>query len=112
MTWILAILGLYITFMRKYVARRNKQGFNFEYWIKDNWPELSQSVALLLACMIILVSKDSIIDLNAWMAHKFPALSESSFNWKWIVSFLLGFSITEIMYWLNKRKRNWTKENQ
>lgn len=107
---ILATLGLYITFMRKYRSRSKKDSFSFKYWINDNWVELSQSVALLTAMLIILISNDAVVNLDT-VFEKIPFPGEFHFPGKEVLSFLLGFAITEIMYWLNNRKKRWVKDN-
>jgi len=111
MIWInilLAILGLYITFTRKFVLRKSKNQFSFIFWLKDNWVELSQSLALLISLMVLLVLEDTVINLNK---INIP-LGEASVSPKPLLSFLLGFSVTEIMYWLNNRKKHWIKKKE
>lgn len=108
---LLGLLGLYVTFMRKYVSRVNKQKeLSISYWFKDNWQELSQSLAFFIAIMIIMVDNSTLVNIDQWFNEKFfPGLFELPA--KEILSFLIGWGINEIVYVMNRKKRDWVKEN-
>ena len=108
--WTLAGLGLIFTFARMYGSRKKKDNFDLKFWIRDNWPELVQSTALLIALMMILVSDEAIIDiqpiLDRWTGHSVVLPT------KQVLSLLLGWGITEIIYFTNKKKKQWVENKQ
>ena len=109
---ILGLLGLYVTFIRKYLARRDKtKNLSISYWFKDNWQELSQSLAFFIAIMLILVQKETIINLDQWFNDKFFS-GEFQLPAKEILAFVIGWAINEIVYVMNRKKRAWVEKNK
>ena len=109
---ILGLLGLYITFIRKYLSRKDKnKELSIKYWLSDNWQELSQSLALFIALMIILTQNGTIVNIDQWFNSKFFP-GEFQLPAKEILAFVFGWGITEIMYVMNRKKRTWVEKNK
>jgi len=69
--WILFILGTLAYFLIRYNNRTDKiKKFNFKFWLKDNWVQLSMALILDLAAMIILL--DSGTNLTEWLKTFMP----------------------------------------
>jgi len=69
--WILFALGTLAYFLIRYSRRRNKLAdFDFKYWIKDNWPELSVILILDIAVMIIFM--DAGTNITEWLTTFLP----------------------------------------
>jgi len=70
--WILFILGSLAYFLIRYSKRRNKLAdFDFKFWLKDNWPELSVILILDIAVMIIFM--DAGTNITEWLTTFLPA---------------------------------------
>ena len=109
--WILNTIGIISFFIRRYAKRRNKtvQG-SFKFWFKDNWPELTQTMLLNIALMLIINMKSVVFNLDKFFEEKLPAgigISIDADVAKAIVSFALGFLITGIIYemYASKKKK-------
>lgn len=103
MTYILAILGIAINFLSKYNARTKKEEFSFKYWIKDNWPELIQSLLFVIALLLMLDKAEfeagSFYD---WVKTFIPIPNGITVPVQLFAPFLTGLSINHIVYWYNK----------
>ena len=109
---ILGLLGLYVTFIRKYLSRKDKtKNLSISYWFKDNWQEFSQSLAFFIAIMIILLDKSTMINIDQWFNQKFFP-GEFQFPAKELLAFVIGWGINEIVYVMNRKKRAWVEKNK
>ena len=53
--YILCLIGIMIYFIGRYKKRTVKTiGFSFGFWVKDNWQELTSTVLMSVALMIII----------------------------------------------------------
>lgn len=104
MTYILAILGIAINFLSKYNARTKKEEFSLKYWIKDNWPELIQSLFFVIAIIIMLNQTEfqSSEDFYSWVSSFIPLPKGVVVPVQLFAPFLTGLSINHIVYWYNK----------
>jgi flagellar biosynthesis protein FliQ len=69
--WILFALGTLAYFLIRYSRRRNKLAdFDFKFWLKDNWPELSVVLILDVAVMIIFMDADT--NITEWLTTFLP----------------------------------------
>jgi hypothetical protein len=111
MTYILAILGITINFLSKFNARTKNDNFNVEFWIKDNWPELTQSLLFVVAIMIMLDKAEfQTGDFYTWLGSILPVPGGVIIPVQMILPFLLGLSVNHIVYWYNKKYLKKQKE--
>lgn len=103
MIYLLAFLGLAVSFLIKYGNRKNKKNFDPKYWIKDNWPETLASI-LMVAMLLIIFSK-STFDYTP-LTQKLPLLK--SLPMDWVMAGVAGYLNTELFYLLFKHKRNYS----
>lgn len=96
--------------MRLYGTRKKNDNFSFEFWIKDNWPELVGSTVVLIAFMMILVSDEAVIDIQPWL-DTLPFPGTLIIPAKRLISLGLGLGITEIVYLINKKKKKWVERS-
>jgi len=104
MTYILSILGIIINFLSKYNARTKKENFSVKFWIKDNWPELVQSLLFVIAILLMLDKAE--FDTEAfykWLSNVVPIPKGVIAPVQLVVPFLTGLSINHIVYWYNKK---------
>jgi hypothetical protein len=113
MAYILAILGIVINFLSKYNARTKKDNFSVKFWIKDNWPELIQSLLFVIAIMIMLDKAEfSSGDFYTWVRTFMPFPDGVIIPVQLFAPFLMGLSINHIVYWYNKRYLKKQKTNE
>lgn len=104
MTYILAILGIVINFLSKYNARTKKENFSVKFWIKDNWPELVQSLLFVIAILLMLDKAEfDSKDFYSWVSSFVPLPNGIVLPAQLFAPFLLGLSINHIVYWYNKK---------
>lgn len=102
--WLVAGLGLYGNFAWKYKNRRDKTTkLSFKFWWRDNWPEHTTSVAVLVALMLITMSPEAVIDLSK-LYDQIPIQGDVELPANLVVSFLLGLYNNKIIYRLFKEK--------
>jgi len=54
MVWLIAFLGIALSFFVKYAKRTSKEKvWSFTFWIKDNWPEVVSSFLSMFILLII-----------------------------------------------------------
>jgi hypothetical protein len=108
MAWILALLGILLSFGIKYQARGDKHhDFSLKYWAKDNWFEFALSFIVMIILMSIFTNPETAIDeegFKAWMNENIPFLSWVSFPAKVLIPVLIGYLSNEVTYWLVKKK--------
>jgi len=69
--WILFILGSLAYLLIRYSNRTNKiAGFDFIFWIKNNWSKLSVILILDIALMIIFMDADT--NITEWLITFLP----------------------------------------
>jgi len=74
MNWILNLIGILIFFINRYYNRAKRTiAFSFKFWLRDNFQELSTTLLLNLAFMILLHMKDAPVEnllakLPVWVA--------------------------------------------
>ena len=103
--WILNLIGIVSYFIGRYSNRKNKtlKG-TFSFWIKDNWPELSQTLLLNVALMIILQMKAVNVNLDTFFAEKIPYITIDPTVGKAIIALSLGLGITALIYSMFRKK--------
>jgi hypothetical protein len=70
LAWVLALLGIMMSFLVKYIKRNNKEkAWSLVFWAKDNYPELL--VSLLSMIILVVIFQKSEFD-NTFMNDKFP----------------------------------------
>lgn len=108
LAWIEAFIGMAISFLSKYVNRKDKKSFDLNFWIADNWPELAQSFLGVMAVMFMLGSNDTVFDnekFDLWIRGLIPWIpSGVVLPVRLAIPLLLGLVITDIIYWFNKQK--------
>ena len=54
LVWLIAFLGIALSFFIKYAKRTNKERtWSFTFWFKDNWPEVVASFLSMFILVII-----------------------------------------------------------
>ena len=106
--WILAVLGMILSFGIKYQARRNTDTKpSLSYWIRDNWFEFTLTFIVLVILMKVMTNPDTGYDqeaFNAFVNEKIPALSWVTLPVKIVIPVLIGYGANEVIYLLVKRK--------
>jgi len=119
MNWILAFVGLSVIFLSKYQNRSTKTKPNFNYWINDNWVELVQGMLVTFLFMFVLqlttFNNDS---FSEWFfsllnkVFKFETPPDVILPAKEVISVLIGWGATGVVYWLNRRKSKWAVKKE
>lgn len=100
--YILCALGIFIYFLNRYANRANKsKSASFNYWVKDNMPELLTTLSLNIAIMVIIHLPGTAIDMNPLFASLPFGLSVAG---KPVLSFFLGLGLTATFYRLFRTK--------
>jgi hypothetical protein len=103
-TLILNIIGILIYFINRFANRTKKTvGFSFTFWLKDNWPELSSTLLFDAALMILLLQKDTMINLDALIAEYVPFIG-LQVAVKPVMGLLIGLILAKGFYELFKSK--------
>lgn len=101
MKWFLNFLGIAIYFINRFANRKQKTDFYFNFWLKDNWPEVSTVILLDIALMILLLGEGTSVNFD-------DLLSKLPFGLKIagepLLAFLLGLGLSSLFYTLFKRK--------
>lgn len=102
-SWVLFFLGTLAYFLSRYINRRKKNiDFDFNFWLKDNWPELTFAFIIDLAMVLIALDPDTNIDITgiSWIPEwlTFPV--------KLLVSFGIGFGGGAGVYAAFRNKTN------
>jgi sterol desaturase/sphingolipid hydroxylase (fatty acid hydroxylase superfamily) len=108
MAWILALLGILLSFGIKYQARGDQQkDFDLQYWTKDNWFEFVLSFIVMIILMSVFTNPETAIDeeqFKVWMNDNIPFLTWISFPAKLLIPVLVGYLSNEVVYFLVKKK--------
>jgi len=101
-TWFLFFLGTLAFFLYKYIKRGKKaEAFSIKFWFKDNWQELTLTFIFDFAAMIILLDKNTHIDLSEILSF-LPATVELSASL--ILAFFVGYGGGAAIYAMLKKK--------
>lgn len=101
-TWTLNIIGILIYFISKYANRKHTTKFSFKFWISDNWPELTSTLLLNIALMLLLLQPETTINIDEWLTNNVPfGLSVAV---KPLFALLLGLGLSSFLYGLFKNK--------
>jgi len=66
LVWIIALLGIFASFLVKYINKKDKTStLSISFWFKDNLPELSVSVIFMVILMIIALKTEFDSDIIA-----------------------------------------------
>jgi len=107
MNYILAFLGIMLSFGIKYFNRKDKKALDIKYWWKDNMEEFILSFIIVAISMIMLsyaiLNEDA---LKAKIDDKFPDLAFITLPGRMVVSLFIGYISNQVVYWLAKRKKN------
>lgn len=108
LNWILNLIGIVAYFIRRFTNRKNKTKGNWNFWLKDNWPELSQTFLVNIGLMLILMMPEAQVLVDKFFETQIPlGISIPATLGKAIVSFMLGLGLTALIYFMfqNKTKR-------
>ena len=99
-------MGIAIYFLGRFSKRRNKTKANLVFWLKDNWVELLQTYLINAAFMIILMMPQVIINIDKFVNEYVPFdVVVVPLVAKMVISFLLGWVFTAIIYRIVKSKK-------
>jgi hypothetical protein len=100
--WILCAIGIAIYFINRYANRTVKTtGFSVKFWIKDNFPELSTTILLNIALMIIIHQPGSEASFDKLFESLPFSLHLAAMP---LLSFLIGLGLSAVFYRLFKEK--------
>ena len=112
--WILAVLGMILSFGVKYQARSNKDvKLSLTFWIKDNWFEFLLTLIVLFILMSIATDPDTAYNqdgFNEFVKDKFPGFSWITLPVKIVIPVAIGYYANNIIYKLVKMKINTAKK--
>jgi len=98
---ILCFIGILIYFTARYDNRKSNTKLSFKFWINDNWPELTSTLLLNVAIMIIIHLPDTSISFDETFSKLPFALKVAGPP---TLSFLLGLGLTSAFYRMFKEK--------
>lgn len=100
--YILCAIGIAIYFINRYANRTVKTvGFSVKFWIKDNFPELSTTLLLNIALMIIIHQPGSEASFDKLFESLPFSLHLAAMP---LLSFLIGLGLSAVFYRLFKEK--------
>jgi hypothetical protein len=96
---LLNLMGILVCFITKYGNRRKKeQAFNLLFWWLDNWPELTATMLVDVALLIIYLTGDLKIDASSFLPDWVGSIGSLT------VSFALGLGLAALIYEVFKSK--------
>lgn len=98
---ILCFLGIIVYFLNRYANRKLKTNLSLKYWWNDNWPELSTTVVLNIALMILIHLPETYVSVDKLFEGLPFDLHVSGIP---VLSFLFGLGLTATFYNLFKTK--------
>jgi hypothetical protein len=102
---IFNILGIAISFLTKYNVRREQdKTFSLNFWIKDNWPELTVIALFDAAIVGLLLLGDIQINVTEFIPEWIAVVGNNA------ISFILGLGLAAAIYGIFKSKVTYTKE--
>ena len=97
--WILNIIGIATYFLGRFKNRKHKTNPDFWFWLKDNWVELTQTMLINIALMIILMMPDVQLNADTFIKEYLPIdFTITPIVVKALASFLLGWVFTFFVY--------------
>ena len=99
---VLNIIGILIYFINRFKKRSKKTvAFDINYWLKDNWAEMSTIILLDVALMILLFAEGTEINFDDLFSKlpfglKLPA--------DLFMAFLLGLGLSSLFYTIFRAK--------
>lgn len=103
-TLILNVIGILIYFIHRYTKRTKKTiGFSFKFWLKDNWPELVSTGLIDMALMILLLNKDTMVNIDQLITQYVPFIG-LQVAVKPVMGLLIGLILAKAFYELFKTK--------
>ena len=100
--YILCAIGVAIYFINRYANRTTKTvGFSLKFWINSNWPELSTTILMNIALMIIIHQPGSEASFDKLFAALPFSLQLAAMP---LLSFLIGLGLSAVFYRLFKEK--------
>jgi hypothetical protein len=103
LNWVLNFIGIAIYFINRFANRRVKTAkFTFRYWLKDNFPELSSTLLINIALMLLLMQPETNINIDEIIKEYVPFGLELAV--KPLFSFLLGLGLSSAFYSLFRKK--------
>lgn len=100
--YILCLMGILVYFINRYANKKQKDTkLSLSYWFKDNWPELTTTLLLNAAIMILVHLPGTTVDLTK-LTDSLPfGLNVAGVP---TLSFLLGLGLTAAFYRMFKSK--------
>lgn len=103
--WILNLIGIVAYFIGRYSNRKNKTiKRSASFWLNDNWPELTQTLLLNIALMIILEMDAVEVKLDSFFSENIPYISIDPAVGKAIIALGLGLGLTALIYSAFRKK--------
>lgn len=104
---IFNLLGIAICFLTKFNNRREQdKSFSFNFWLKDNWPELTIIGLFDIAVVGLLLLGDIQINVTEFVPEWIAVIGNNA------ISFLLGLGLAAGIYKIIKEKVIYTKESK
>ena len=95
--WILNGIGIAIYFINRFANRKVKTvKASANYWLKDNWPELSSTLLINIALMILLLQQESQVNLDNSISEYIPFSLQLAI--KPAMSLFLGLGLSALFY--------------
>jgi len=96
---ILTFLGIVICFLTKYNNRRDmSRAFDLQFWLKDNWPELTITLLFDAAMMILVMTSDIKFDFTNYLPDWIVGIGSLS------LAFGMGLGLAAAIYEIFKAK--------
>lgn len=96
---ILNVIGIAIYFLTRYNGRREQdKTFSLEFWIKDNWPELTITVLFDAALVLLVMVGDIQLNVQEFLPAWVTSVGGLT------LSFLLGLGVAASIYEVFKSK--------
>lgn len=100
--YILCLIGIMVYFINRYANRTVKTiGFSPKKWITENWPELSTTILMNAALMIIIHQKETAISFDNLLSALPFSIHVAAMP---TMSFLIGLGLSAVFYRLFKEK--------
>lgn len=100
--YILCLIGIMIYFIGRYKKRTVKTiGFSFGFWVKDNWEELTSTVLMCVALMIIIHDEETTISFDKMLSALPFSIHVAAIP---TMSFFIGLGLSMAFYRMFKEK--------
>ena len=99
--WIMALMGIALSFFVKYSNRTAKQKeWSLKFWADDNYIELI--ISMLSMIMLIIIASKSEFN-NEYLSETYPWIK--SIPMDLIVAGLVGYMNNALWYWIVKKAK-------